>query len=167
MSDFEVIDGYVPGSLGRVASLHGACYHRDWGFGVFFEAKVATELASFLTSFQTGRDGLWTVSVDGQVEGSIAIDGDGADGHGAHLRWSIVSDRLRGRGAGGELLRTARDFCRARGYPSVYLWTFGGLDAARHLYEREGFVLTEQRLGSTWGLEVLEQRFDCLLQPSP
>lgn len=163
MNDFELVEGYVPGSLGRVASLHGSYYHQHWGFGVFFEAKVATELAAFLTGFQPERDGFWTVSVDGQVEGSIAIDGDGADSQGAHLRWFIVSDRLRGKGAGGELLRAAMDFCRARGYPSVHLWTFGGLDAARHLYEREGFQLTEQRLGSTWGVEVLEQRFDCVL----
>lgn len=163
MGGFEVVEGYVPGSLGRIVSLHGSYYHDHWGFGVFFEAKVATELSAFLASFETGRDGFWIASKDGLVEGCIAIDGNGADRGGAHLRWFIVSDRLRGRGAGGQLLRVAMDFCRTRGYPSVHLWTFGGLDAARHIYEREGFELTEEHLGNTWGLEVLEQRFDCNL----
>ena len=166
MSDFEVLEGYVPGSLGRVASLHGSYYHEHWGFGVYFEAKVATELASFLTSYIPWRDGFWTVSVDGQVEASIAVDGSDAQGEGAHLRWFIVSDRLRGRGAGGELLHTAMEFCRARRYPSAYLWTFSGLEAARHLYEREGFALCEERPGTTWGSEVLEQRFECVLPSS-
>ena len=55
MRGFEVVEGYVPGSLGRVASLHGSYYHEHWGFGVFFEAKVATELSAFLTSYQAGR----------------------------------------------------------------------------------------------------------------
>ena len=137
-----------------MASLHGSYYHEHWSFGVYFEAKVATELASFLTSYVPGRDGFWTVSVDGQIEASIAIDGSDAHGNGAHIRWFIVSDDLRGRGAGGELLGTAMRFCRTRGYPRVCLWTFGGLDAARHLYEREGFVLCEERPGTTWGSEA-------------
>ncbi|MDR3686591.1 MAG: GNAT family N-acetyltransferase [Coriobacteriia bacterium] len=166
MDSFEVVEGYIPGSLGRSASLHGSYYHEHWGFGVYFEAKVATELASFLTAYVPGRDGFWTASVDGQVEASIVIDGSDAYGKGAHLRWFIVSDRLRSKGAGRELLGTAMRFCRERQYPAVYLWTFGGLDAARHLYEREGFALSEERPGTTWGVEVLEQRFECLLPSS-
>lgn len=164
MSGFEVVEGYVPGALGRVASLHGVYYHEHWGFGVFFEAKVATELAAFLTSYQSGRDGFWTISRDGQVEAAIAIDGTDALNRGAHLRWFIVSDALRGQGAGGQLLRTAVDFCRDREYPGMHLWTFAGLDAARHLYEREGFELTEEHSGTTWGVEVLEQRLDRVLR---
>jgi hypothetical protein len=48
MTEVQIIRGYVPGSLGRVAELHGTYYHKDWGFGLFFEAKVAAELAAFL-----------------------------------------------------------------------------------------------------------------------
>jgi RimJ/RimL family protein N-acetyltransferase len=52
------------------------------------------------------------------------------------------------------------DFCRARGYDRVYLWTFEGLDAARHLYEKAGFRLAQQQRGRQWGTEVNEQRFE-------
>jgi GNAT superfamily N-acetyltransferase len=166
MGSFEIVEGYVPGALDRVVSLHGSYYHEQWGFGAFFEAKVATELSAFLASYKAGRDGFWTVSRDGQVEGSIVIDGINAAGSGAHLRWFIVSDSLRGKGAGGRLLRTAMEFCREREYPSVHLWTFGGLEASRHLYEREGFQLMEEHAGTTWGTEVLEQRFECVLPPT-
>jgi GNAT superfamily N-acetyltransferase len=166
VAGFEIVEGYAPGSLGRVASLHGTYYGENWGFGVFFEAKVATELSAFLTSYESGRDGFWTVSRDGDIQASIAIDGTDSDGQGAHLRWFIVSGAMHGEGVGGQLLRTGLDFCKSQGYRNVYLWTFGGLDAARHLYERAGFVLTEERLGAQWGSEVLEQRFDCALPPS-
>ena len=79
---------------------------------------------------------------------------------GAHLRWFIVSEALRGKGAGNRLIETAVDFCRRKRYSRVYLWTFEGLDAARHLYERAGFVLVEQHRGKQWGSEVTEQRFE-------
>jgi GNAT superfamily N-acetyltransferase len=161
----EILRGYVPGAIGRVAEMHGTYYARHWGFGLFFEAKVAAELADFLRRPEGDCDGLWTVSRNGRVEASIAIDGSRAAETGAHLRWFIASDELRGGGAGGRLLATAVDFCRERGFPRVHLWTFAGLDAARHLYEKAGFRLREQRRGAMWGTEVDEQRFELDLAP--
>ncbi|MEO0987074.1 MAG: GNAT family N-acetyltransferase [Cyanobacteria bacterium J06639_14] len=160
MSAIEIKAGYVPGAIGRVVELHGTYYHQHWGFGLFFEAKVATGLSEFLDRYDANRDGFWTVSMAGSVEGAIAIDGIDADNKGAHLRFFIVSDRLRGQGVGHQLINTALEFCRSRSYPRVYLWTFAGLDAARYLYEQAGFVLREQLPGTQWGLEVNEQRFE-------
>ncbi len=159
MGEVEIVRGYSAGAIGRVAELHGAYYHAQWGFGVFFEAKVARELAEFFGRYDTRRDGFWTASVSGRVEGSITIDGLHAHEEGAHLRWFIVSDALRGKGAGKRLIQAAVDFCRSSGYPRVYLWTFEGLQAARHLYEAVGFQLVEQHRGTQWGTEVTEQRF--------
>ena len=153
------IAGYVPGALGRVAELHADYYSKAWGFGLYFEAKVASELAEFLRRFDPATDGFWTASRNGRVEGSIAIDGAGAKAEGAHLRWFILSEALRGQGAGHRLLQEAVGFCRARGYARVYLWTFAGLDAARHLYEKSGFRLEQQIEGEQWGKRLLEQRF--------
>jgi GNAT superfamily N-acetyltransferase len=160
MPDIQIAQGYVPGSLGRVVELHGSYYHEHWGFGFFFEAKVAAELAAFLSRYDEGRDGFWTALADGRVEGSIAIDGIHAQSQGAHLRWFIVSDAWRGQGAGRRLIHAALGFCRERGYSSVYLWTFEGLNAARHLYEQAGFRLVEEHRGTQWGTEVNEQRFE-------
>jgi len=86
-----------------------------------------------------------------------------AQSEGAHLRWFILSDALRGRGVGARLIDTALDSCRACGYEKVYLWTFEGLDAARHLYEKAGFRLVERQRGTQWGSEVTEQRFELAL----
>lgn len=159
MTDFEIIAGILPETLDRVTALHGGYYREHWGFGAFFEDKVRSELADFLGRFDATRDGLWIAVADGRIEGSIAIDGTRADSEGAHLRWFIVSDTLRGSGVGGELIGEAMRFCRERACPKVYLWTFEGLDAAKHLYEREGFTCLEERRGTTWGVEVTEQRF--------
>ena len=164
MSDVEIVRGYVPGTIGRVAELHGTYYHDHWGFGLFFEAKVATELSAFFGRYDEGRDGFWTALMGGRVEGSIAIDAVHAQSEGAHLRWFIMSDALRGRGIGHRLINPAIDFCRNKGYKRVYLWSFEGLDAARHLYDKIGFRVVEQHRGNQWGVEVNEQRFELQLQ---
>jgi GNAT superfamily N-acetyltransferase len=160
MAESELREGYVPGAIGRITELHGVYYHDEWGFDLFFEAKMATELTDFLESYDPERDGFWTAIVGGRIEGSIAIDGRGAEAEGAELRWFITSDALRGSGAGRALLGRAMAFCRERGYPRVSLWTFEGLDAAKHLYTAAGFELAEERVGTKWGTEVAEQRLE-------
>lgn len=160
MQDVEIIKGYVPGSIGRVAELHGTYYHQHWSFSLFFEARVATGLAEFLGRYDQQRDGFWIAVREGHIEGSIAIDGLHAGDRGAHLRWFIMSDALRGKGIGKQLIDTAIGFCHSTGYKRIYLYTFEGLDTARHLYEKAGFRLAEQQKGSQWGTEVNEQRFE-------
>ena len=154
--------GYRPGCIGRITELHARFYADHAGFGVFFESRVARELAEFCERYDETRDGLWLALVDGAVEGAIAIDGQHADSDGAHLRWFITSDRLRGSGAGRRLIEEALAYCDARGYRKTWLWTFEGLHAARHLYEKHGFRLVQQQPGKQWGREVTEQRFERL-----
>jgi GNAT superfamily N-acetyltransferase len=152
--------GYLPGCIGRITELHAAYYQRLAGFGLYFESKVARELSAFCEGYDPGRDGLWLALESGRIEGSIAIDGSHAQEEGAHLRWFIASDAARGTGIGNGLLSSAVDFCRSMGYPRVYLWTFEGLDAARHLYEKFGFRMVHQQAGRQWGSLVNEQRFE-------
>lgn len=167
MQGLKIREGYTAGAIGRVVEMHGAYYHRNWGFSTFFEAKVASELAAFMGRYERQQDGFWTASADDRICGSITIDGAHANrGEGAHLRWFIVSDAARGTGLGSRLLTTALNFCRARQYPAVYLWTFEGLCPARHLYEKAGFSLTEQHPGNQWGTTVVEQRFALRLRSS-
>ena len=154
----RIVPGFLPGAIGSIATLHAAFYAREHGFGVLFEAKVAAECAAFCSRFDPARDGLWLLVDAGRILGSIAIDG--ADAGGAHLRWFIVADEVRGRGFGRRMLRAAMDFCRRAGHGSVYLTTFAGLDAARALYEAQGFRLVAEADGETWGTTVREQRFE-------
>jgi hypothetical protein len=207
MPAFETVTGYRPGLIGRISQLHAHYYSEYWGFGPFFEAKVASELSRFITDYDPARDCIRTILHAGIIEGSIAVQhepptdqinnsGDeqthsrnelkkssitahrrpgiyGRQGGPefdcrptseaittAHLRWFLVSDRLRGQGAGNCLLKEAVSFSRKAGYRRISLWTFQGLDSARHLYEKSGFILAEERTGSQWGTTVMEQRFE-------
>jgi len=152
--------GYLPGSIERIVELHARYYRELAGFGLPFESRVARELSEFCERHVDERDGLWLALQDGNVEGSIAIDGSRAGQEGAHLRWFIASDTTRGTGVGTALLTSAMEFCESRHYERVYLWTFEGLAAARHLYEKFGFRLAAQQRGTQWGVEVNEQRFE-------
>ena len=153
----EIIKGYIPGAIGRISELHGAYYHKHWGFGLFFEAKVAAELSEFLLRYDTHKDGIWVATQNDRVEGSIVMDGIHAETDGVHLRWFILSDVLRGKGVGRMLVEKAMAFCREKSYRKAHLWTFEGLDAARRLYLEAGFRLVRQKRGIQWGTEVNEQ----------
>jgi GNAT superfamily N-acetyltransferase len=162
MRDVE-LSGYIPGAIGRIAELHGTYYSKHWGFHLFFESKVAIELSEFLRRLNETRDGFWVARMEQTIVGSIAIDGVDQDSHGAHLRWLIVAPEHQGRGIGNKLLKEAIEFCRGKRFGRVYLWTFAGLDRARHLYEKSGFKLCEKREGNQWGKVVTEQKFELVL----
>ena len=157
------VSQYIPGLLGRITALHARYYHQHWGFDLFFETKVAIEFADFLHHFDPAQDGLWVAMMDNQIAGSIAISGREAGTLGARLRWLIVAPEYQGRGFGKRLMREAVDFCRRARFKRIYLTTFAGLDAARHLYEKEGFRVVIEQEDAHWGKTVLEQTCELML----
>ncbi|WP_321945110.1 helix-turn-helix domain-containing GNAT family N-acetyltransferase [Paraburkholderia sp. J10-1] len=155
----QVVEGYRTGCIGDIASLHARFYAANWGFGAYFEKKVATELAEFAGALPAEGRALWLAVERDRILASLAIDGNEHGNAGvAHLRWFIVDDSLRGTGIGRQMMTSAMQFVDAH-YAETYLWTFKGLDAARHLYESFGFELAEELEGSQWGTQVTEQRF--------
>ena len=154
----RIKEHYQPGCIGDIASLHARYYSENWGFGVLFEKKVATDLAEFAEALPADGKALWLYVENGRALASLAIDGDHIKGI-AHLRWFIVDESLRGTGVGRHLMSRAMQFVDSR-FQETYLWTFKGLDAARHLYESFGFQLTQQSEGTQWGTKVIEQRFN-------
>lgn len=159
MSELQISTHYLPGLVGRVTELHARYYSQHWGFGPFFEAKVATELSDYVRTYDQDRDCLFSIVVNSTIEASLAIDRSSETENIAHLRWFIVSEHLRGQGAGNKLLSAAMEFSRFRNYTGVYLWTFKGLKSAKHLYEKNGFKLTEEKEGAQWGTSVTEQKY--------
>ena len=160
MKDVEILSGYIPGAIGKIVELHATYYAQQWGFGLFFEAMVATGLASFLSRYDESQDGFW-IAVDGQrIVGSITIDGSEATTKGAHLRWFILDPEYQGNGIGNQLMGEAIRFCEEQKFQRVSLSTFAGLDSARHLYEKWEFRLVEEYESDTWGVRVKEQAFE-------
>jgi len=155
---------YRPGGLGKVVEMQGNYYGTEWGFGVAFEADVATDLAAFLTHFDPSQGGFWLAWFEGEIVGSLTIDGHGETENRAHLRWFIVDPQIVGRGVGAQLMDAAMAFCRGCGYDAVWLTTFAGLDAARKLYDRHGFVETGTFKNDTWDRPVTMQTLECDLR---
>lgn len=154
-----VEEGYRIGMIARIIQMHALYYADAVGFGQKFEAVVASGLAEFSERLDRPMNRIWTATQGDRIVGSIAIDGEDLGGDVAHLRWFIVDDLVRGSGAGRQLLDAALAFVDRRHFAETRLWTFAGLDAARHLYEKHGFTLAEERPGTQWGREVLEQCF--------
>ena len=161
------IGGYRPGALAAIVGIHARYYARHWNFGLPFETKVGAELAEFLSRHDAERDLFLVAYSDGDVVGSVVIDQSGGGPQGAHLRWFIVGEEMQGKGLGADLLGRAISFCDDRGYERIWLTTFAGLDAARGLYERHGFVLTGEADSDQWSGGVREQVFERRLTSPP
>ncbi|WP_227357114.1 GNAT family N-acetyltransferase [Haladaptatus salinisoli] len=166
----EIQTGYIPGALGRIIELHETYYSEYWDLDYEFSREVAVELAEFLGRYDDADNRLWLVMSnpdtddEREVMGSLVIDGGhNDDEEGARLRWVVLAPELHGQGLGRELMNRAIAFCEEVGFERVYLWTYEGLEAARHLYEERGFTLVEEETRQDWGPEITHQKFEIFL----
>ncbi|HCM9192813.1 MarR family transcriptional regulator [Enterobacter cloacae] len=157
--ELKIVQGYLPGMIGRIAEMHGSYYAREHNFGRFFEAKVASGLAEFSGRLDKPCNQIWLAVLNDRIVGSVAIDGEDLEQGEAHLRWFIIDDGCRGHGAGKKLLNEAILFCDSVGFSAVHLWTFNKLTTARRLYESFGFTLVKEWEGDQWGSLITEQQF--------
>ena len=149
-----------PGDAGYVAYMHGKYYWEHHGFIGKSEYYFIKYLADFVNNPEGGR--LWIAESADNIAGSIAIVR--VDDKTAQLRWFLVESKYQGMGIGSRLIETAFDFCRENSYEHVFLWTFKGLDAARRLYDRAGFELTEEKPNYEWSSsEITEQKMELKL----
>jgi GNAT superfamily N-acetyltransferase len=149
-----------PGDAGYVAYMHGRYYCKHHGFLAASEYYFIKHIADFVRDPDGGM--LWIAETDGITVGSAAIVR--VDSNAAQFRWFLVDENYQGIGIGSRLINTALDFCRENNYKHVFLWTFKGLDSARHLYEKVGFVLTEEKANNEWsGNTIIEQKMELKL----
>ena len=158
-SSVQIVSGYQPGLIARITDMHARYYSRTSGFGQRFESVVAGGLASFCDRPSSPFNGIWAAVHHDAIIGSIALDGEDLGDNIAHLRWFIVDDGARGNGIGRRLLATALNVADTQGFSETHLWTFRGLEAARHLYESNGFTCVAEYPGDQWESTVLEQQF--------
>src|SRR5262249_7180281 len=149
-----------PGDIGRIVALHGTVYSKEYGFDREFEAYVAGPLAACVLA-GSDRDRIWIAEHDGEIVGCIAIVAAAPEV--AQLRWFLVKPENRGGRLGQRLLQEALAFCKSGGYKLVFLWTVRALTAAAHLYERAGFNKVEAKPGHRWGVDVIEEKYELIL----
>ena len=139
------------------------------GFGAEFEAQLASGLGELLSLVHKSADGeVWAAVSRGRIVGTVWMDGSmpnsekgGGEGGARRVlvRAFIVDGCVRGRGVGRRLITEAIRWADETAFEEVELWTFKGLDAARKLYDRCGFVLREEIVSAKWGAELMVQHF--------
>jgi ribosomal protein S18 acetylase RimI-like enzyme len=165
-TDLILAEGYRPGAIGRIVEMHAVYYARQWGLGAFLEAKVASEAAGFVDRYDPDTDLLLLALCGEIIAGSIIVDlndpaskdVEGSD-RGAHIRWFILDNAIRGSGIGRQMMQRAADHIDRFAGGKAWLTTFAGLDAARRLYEDSGFRLFREARDDTWGDPVHEQLY--------
>ena len=149
------------GDIGWIVQRHGAIYNEEYRWDETFEALVADILAKMIRTYDHRRDHIWIAELDGERVGSIVAAKENRDV--VHLRLFLVEPWARGRGIGKLLIREFLQFARQAGYRKVTLWTQSNLDAARHLYQQEGFRLAGEESHHSFGHDLVAETWELLL----
>jgi GNAT superfamily N-acetyltransferase len=154
-----------PGDLGWVVMAHGESYAGEFGWDTSFEALVARIVADYAGDRDPAREAAWIAEVDGRRAGCVFCVSAGEDT--AQLRILLVHPSARGLGLGDRLVAACMDFARAAGYPRMRLWTNDVLAAARVIYLRHGFTLSEQDPHHSFGADLVGQTYEASLRQVP
>lgn len=145
------------GELGIIAHRHCVLYKNEYGFDDTFEGYLLEGMSKYIWEY--GKKGnVWVADYWGNIMGAIAIvkTSDIL----AQLRWFYLEPSCRGIGLGRSLIETALQYCKEQKMERVFLWTVRGLEAARYLYQKHGFLLTETKEHFLWGRDIVEERWD-------
>ena len=165
--DFTIKEGYRSGLAGALITLHMHYYSAVWDFGRNFETLVTRDFGLLLDKYDAQRDQLIRAEnshVD--IVGTLIVEASGYEQDVARIRFFVLASCAQGQGLGQAMLAQALDTCRQRGQTKLFLTTFKGLDAARTLYERAGFTLTQEFDDDDWGEGSQEIRYDLNLGQS-
>ena len=153
-----ILRPHQPGDMGWVVHRHGVLYNREYGWDEAFEALVAEIVAQFIQHYDAKQERCWIAEKDGENVGSVFLVKKSQTT--AQLRLLLVEPKARGLGIGKRLVQECTRFARQRGYGKIMLWTNSVLDAARHIYEQEGYRLVEEAPHHSFGYDLVGQNWE-------
>ena len=155
LNDISIRTELRPGDLGYVTYMHGALYHKEYGYTLQFENYVAKGLCEFYEKYDPARNRIWACEHNDHMIGFLLLMDRG---QAAQLRYFLIEPKYRGLGLGKKLLNLYMGFLRECGYKESYLWTTHELAAAAFLYKQLGFELTGEKESTAYGKPLIEQR---------
>lgn len=102
------------------------------------------------TLFQKQNAVLWIAEVDGKVMGCCGIyPTEGLDEDCAELAKFYLSNKIRGKGIGKQLMLQCFQSAKEMGFKKLYLESLPHFSKAVSMYERYGFVYMDNPLGNS------------------
>jgi DNA-binding MarR family transcriptional regulator/N-acetylglutamate synthase-like GNAT family acetyltransferase len=156
-----LLRSHQSGDMGWVVQRHGELYWKEYSWDENFEALVAEIVAQFIKCHDPEKERCWIAERDGQRIGCVFLVKE--NDVEAKLRLLLVEPSARKLGVGNRLVEECIHFARKAGYSKMTLWTNSVLEAARHIYQKQGFrvIKTEKHhsfghdlIGETWELKL-------------
>jgi DNA-binding MarR family transcriptional regulator/GNAT superfamily N-acetyltransferase len=158
-----VLRTHRQGDMGWIVERNATVYGQEYNWGPAIEFVTARICADFLEHYDPALERCWIAERDGERLGCVfLVKEPGAPGV-ARLRLLILDPAARGLGLGRRLVEQCVAFAREAGYREIVLWTHQVLTAARVIYAKVGFELTETwthddfghpEVSETWTLKL-------------